>query len=68
MIFAKDGDLNIDGTQHQVIKDWCYLTDEIFRRLFDNKEERFKKMRDAIEFVIESHDELRKAEKVNNET
>ena len=58
MIFAKDGDINVDGIQEVVLEEWCLLSDSIFKSIF--KDEYADKMRETVEFIIENSNELDK--------
>ena len=57
MIFAKDGDINIDGNVKEILQDWCILTDAIFKKAFSEKEYK-EKLRDTTEFIIEQSQEF----------
>lgn len=58
MIFAKDGNIQIDGTEESVMQDWCILTDALFKQMF--KEYYAEKLSEVVEFILENSDEFDK--------
>ena len=58
MIFVKDGVINVDGNKHNILKEWCILTDSIFKKAFADKYA--EKLRQTTEFIIEQSEELNK--------
>ena len=62
MIFAKDGEIRVDGSIVDIISDWAFLTNELFIKVAEKSDKTKEEiMRETIEYIIENQDELEKA-------
>lgn len=69
MISSNNGEVEIVGSAVTIIKEWSFLSYEVFHTIFEekSKEVRERKMREAIEFVIENDSRIRNTKESKND-